>query len=123
MNTRGRKVSISARMTWVRRNVQAVYIPRGKTAPQYSGSYRSGNLRYPCRQAPRMTNIGTHHVAVDQKSSVSPWIKGSKSLSRDDRGAAASSIVPAKVEIATAPMLIQYGGARSDGLRIKKVYR
>ena len=42
-------------------------------------------------------------------------------MSTGECGAAATSIVPASVEIAAAPMLIQYGGARSDGLSVKNV--
>jgi hypothetical protein len=70
---------------------------------------------------PRITSIGIHHVAVAQNRSVSPLRNGSIDVSSIDCGAAAISIVPASVEIATAPMLIQYGGAKSAGLSVKNV--
>ena len=47
-------------------------------------------------------------------------MNGSRSASSGD-WAAPISIAPASVEMATAPMLIQYGGARSDGLIAKNV--
>ncbi len=68
-----------------------------------------------------MTSIGIHHVAVAQKKSVKPFRNGSRSASSGDSGAAAIKVAPASVEIATAPMLIQYGGARSAGLIVKNV--
>ncbi len=56
--------------------VQAVYIPRGKTMPQYEGSYVNGRRLTPCRQRPRVKSRGIHHVAVTQKKSVNPFKKG-----------------------------------------------
>src|SRR5687767_10533764 len=121
MKTCGIHASDSAGSACVNRSVHTVYIPNGNTAPQYSGSYRSGNRRYTCRQIPRITSIGIHQVAVDQNSRVKPLMNGINSLNSGERALCASSIVPASVEIATAPMLIQYGGARSEGLSVKNV--
>jgi hypothetical protein len=44
---------------------------------------------------------------------------GSSPATSVECGAARASSEPASVEMATAPMLIQYGGARSDGLIAK----
>jgi hypothetical protein len=74
-----------------------------------------------CRQAPSVSSIGIHQVAVAQKSSVRPFRNGRSSASSGESGAAPTRRLPARVEIATAPMLIQYGGARSDGARGKNV--
>ena len=65
--------------------------------------------------------MGIHQVAVAQNRRVKPLMIGISSVISGERGAAARSIVPARVEIATAPMLIQYGGDRSDGLSAKNV--
>ena len=54
---------------------------------------------------------------------VKPFTKGAIDAISADAPETARSEVPASVEIATAPMLIQYGGIRSDGAKRKKVYR
>ncbi len=46
---------------------------------------------------------------------------GTSCASSGDWGASRMRKLPARVEIATAPMLIQYGGARSDGSSTKNV--
>ena len=68
-----------------------------------------------------MTSIGIHQVAVAHQKIVKPRTNGRICTSTGECGAAATSIAPARVEIAAAPMLIQYGGARSDGLIVKNV--
>src|SRR5262245_15365338 len=104
-----------------RRSVDTAYIPNGKTAPQYNGSYFSGKRRNPCRHAPRMTSIGIHHVAVAQNIRLSPLTNGRRSRTSGEYSEASASVLPASAEMATAPMLIQYGGASSEGAIVKNV--
>src|SRR5262249_20602193 len=120
-NTRGMASRAGASIASASRMVATVYIPRGNTTPQYSGSYRNGKRRHTCRHATRMTSMGIHHVAVAQNMSVRPFTNGTISRTAGACGAASVSIAPASVEIATAPMLTQYGGVRSDGCIGKKV--
>jgi hypothetical protein len=54
-----------------------------------------------------MTSIGIHQVAVAHQKSVKPRTKGRICWSMGEWGDAATSIVPASVAIAAAPMLIQ----------------
>jgi len=54
-----------------------------------------------------MTSIGIHQVAMDHQKSVNPRTKGRICWSTGESGAATMSIVPARVEMAAAPMLIQ----------------
>ena len=65
--------------------------------------------------------MGIHQVAVVQKATVSSLMPGSSDWSSGQVWDCESSVAPAKVEIAMAPMLIQYGGARSAGLIGKNV--
>ena len=68
-----------------------------------------------------MNNIGIHQVPVTQKNTVKPFKKGS---SDNKNGASCVFLInnePAKVDIAIAPMFIQYGGDRSPGKNLKKV--
>src|SRR5204862_6986670 len=100
---------------------QTAYIQSGKTAPQDREPYVSGNLLYRSPQTTRMTSIGIHHAPVAQKKIVNPLRNGS-SVSRK----AASTVFsinsePANVEMAIAPMLIQYGDEKSAGENLKNV--
>ena len=104
-------------------NVQAVYIPNGKTIPQYWGSYVRGSRLYKCRQAPRMNSSGIHHVPDAQKNSVKPTKKGRISPRKGQSGVARISLAPASVVIATAPMLIQYGGVSVSRVISRNVKR
>src|SRR3954469_8289722 len=92
-----------------RRCVHAVYMPRGNTALQYTTSYVIGTFRTMCRHTPSNKSSGIHQVAVAQNRSVSPFINGSNSPKRLDSLARDVSTAPANVEMAIAPMLIQYG--------------
>ncbi len=89
-------------------NVQAVYIPNGKTMPQSSGVYLNCCLRTTNFQIPKIIKSGIHHVPNDQKNSVNPFanvkisVKGPPIL-----GMVKHIMEPARVVIAIAPMLIQ----------------
>src|SRR5215208_8458621 len=99
--------------------VQTAYIPSGKTAPQYKGSYLSGMLEY--RQTTRIRSIGIHQVPVAQKKIVNP-LRNGISVSRKAASAAFSiNSEPANVEMAIAPILIQYGDEKSAGENLKNV--
>lgn len=50
---------------------------------------------------------------------VRPSVNGWSCASSGEVCSLASSSVPASVEISIAPMLIQYGGMRSDGAKRK----
>ena len=76
---------------------------------------------YAWRQKPRITSIGIHQVAVAQKNSVNPLRNGRISSRNFAVDALWTRETPARVEIAIAPMLIQYGGIKSEGLNGKKV--
>jgi hypothetical protein len=52
---------------------------------------------------------------------VKPFRKGSSECRNGASGEFSISNEPASVEIAIAPMLIQYGGDRSPGSSVKKV--
>jgi hypothetical protein len=87
--------------------VHTVYIiPRGKTIPQYCGSYTRGKRLSRWRHAPRMHSRGIHHDAKTQKNRVKPLRNGSSSCSSDHCPALRMSVAPASVVIATAPILI-----------------
>ena len=59
------------------------------------------------RHASRSSNKGIHHVAMDQKKSVNPIMNG-KSFSKNVApGLFVTSVVPASVVMAAAPILIQ----------------
>src|SRR5215510_3081872 len=88
-------------------NVQTVYMPNGKTMPQYCGSYFSGKRLYTCLQKPRISSNGIHHVPPAQKKIVNPLRNGTTSFNSGHVGAAIINRAPANVVIATAPMLIQ----------------
>src|SRR3569623_151685 len=98
-------------------------MPKGNTAPQYDTSYVNGWRRTPWRQAVRMASNGIHQVAVAQQSSVTPRMKGSMDARLDTSPASTTSSAPASVEIAMAPMLIQYDGDRSAGASGRNVQR
>lgn len=72
---------------------------------------------------PRIINIGIHQVAVAQQKSVKPLRIGNSGLKISEPSADPMRLTPASVEIAIAPILIQYGGARSAGLIGKNEYR
>jgi hypothetical protein len=72
-------------------------MPSGNTAPSKAG----------------------HTVA--QKNSVKPFRNGRISARKFTLAALWIKETPASVEIAIAPMLIQYGGMRSEGANEKKV--
>src|SRR5262249_60398697 len=65
-----------------------------------------------CRHAPSTSRIGIHQVAVAQNRCVVPFRKGNRSASTGLRPASPTRQAPASVEMAIAPMLIQYGGGR-----------
>ena len=68
-----------------------------------------------------MKSIGIHQVPVTQKNTVKPFKKGS---SDNKNGASFVFLInkePAKVDIAIAPMFIQYGGDKSPGENLKNV--
>ena len=65
---------------------------------------------------------GIHQVAVAQKNSVKPSRNGEQHEHRRVR-ACTDSVEPASVAIATAPMLIQYGGVRRSIVSSKNVKR
>src|SRR5262252_1973130 len=88
-------------------NVATVYIPNGKTSDQYCGSYVIGTRSTTCLQKPTMTNSGIHQVPVTQKNSVKPPIKGWKLYRISQLLELRISRAPAKVVIASAPILIQ----------------
>jgi len=54
---------------------------------------------------------------------VKPLRNGSSEARNGASGVFSTSRAPARVEIAIAPMLIQYGGVRSLGEKVKKLYR
>ncbi len=56
---------------------------------------------------PKRNNSGIHHVAIAQKKIVNPRMNGNSNLSSGDSGLFVTSIPPARVVMATAPMLIQ----------------
>src|SRR5262245_54905046 len=107
MNTPETRARYGASTARDKRRVQTVYMPRGNTAPQYSGSYRSGNRITAWRQMPRMTSIGIHHVAVAHQNKVKPLTNGKICPRSGESGASSTSMQPASVEIAAAPMFIQ----------------
>src|SRR5215467_1916461 len=63
-----------------------------------------------------MKSIGIHQVPVAQKKIVKPLRKGSSVSRNHASGAFSIKSEPASVEMAIAPMLIQYGGERSAGV-------
>jgi hypothetical protein len=68
-----------------------------------------------------MKRIGIHQVPVAQKKIVNP-LRNGIIVSRKAASAAFSiRSEPASVEIAIAPMLIQYGGKKSAGKNLKNV--
>src|SRR3546814_18582764 len=71
--------------------------------------------RTTCRQIASTSSIGIHHVPVAQKNTVKPLMNGSIEPRNGASGALMISSEPARAEISIAPMLIQYGGARSAG--------
>src|SRR5262245_27689046 len=66
-----------------------------------------------------MKSIGFHQVPVAQKKIVKPLRKGSSVSRNHASGAFSIKSEPASVEMAIAPMLIQYGGERSAGENLK----
>jgi len=56
---------------------------------------------------PRITSRGIHHVATDQKKRLKPARKGRRNWRRSHFRSKRRSSAPARVVIATAPMLIQ----------------
>src|SRR5690554_881436 len=64
-----------------------------------------------------MTNNGIHQVPIAQKNSVNPLRNGRIPGRNTERSALSIKVAPAKVVIATAPILIQYGGVKSSGDR------
>ena len=70
-----------------------------------------------------MNSIGIHHVPVAQKNIVKPFKNGINSCRKGNASALDIILVPAKVVIETAPIFIQYGGEKSDGEKLKNVYR
>ena len=63
-----------------------------------------------------MINSGIHHVPNDQKNSVNPFVNPIRSVNAPPTfGIFKQRIEPASVVIATAPILIQYGGISPSG--------
>src|SRR6516165_5327999 len=104
-------------------NVATVYIPNGKTSDQYCGSYVIGTRSITCLQKPTITNSGIHQVPVAQKNRVNPRTKGSTLWRKSQLLLLSRSRAPAKVVIASAPMLIQYGGVSFAGSIRRKIQR
>src|SRR5436853_2632091 len=98
-------------------------MPSGKTMPQYNGSYTSGKCLRMCRQIPSMSSNGIHQVPAAQKNKVNPLRNGAIPDKSSHDGAAIINLAPASVVIATAPMLIQYGGVSVTAVSLTNVKR
>ena len=105
-------------------SVHAVYIPNGNTSPQYSGVYLYGVRLYKYFHIPSIVNNGIHHVPNDQKNTENPLTNPPISKNGPPIfGMLKLITAPASVVIATAPMLIQYGGTNTSGAILKNINR
>ncbi len=95
-------------------------MPNGKTIPQYRGLYVNAVLLKTYFQNARINRRGTHHVPNDQKNSVNPFVNAEKSEKAPPIfGMLWHSTAPARVVMASAPILIQYGGTKASGVNLK----
>src|SRR6476469_4856361 len=121
MNTSATGRRKSSFMACAISKVQTVYMPSGNTALQNTGSYLSGNFLKRCRHTTRIISSGIHQVPAAQKKIVNPVRKGT--IDSRNHASVPFSIKsdPASVEIAIAPMLIQYEGTKSAGANLKNM--
>src|ERR687885_1500008 len=93
--------------------VAAEYMPKGKTNDHQLGSNQAGWCRMTCRQKNMTKSQGIHQDAVAHNRSVNPMMKGSIRSMSGDGAWTSSSVAPANVAMATAPISIQYVGESS----------
>ncbi len=87
--------------------VATEYMPRGKTTDHQAGSNQTGWCPKTCLQKNMAKSQGIHQDAVAHKRSVKPATKGSRRSTSGGGSWTPSSVAPASVAMATAPMSIQ----------------
>jgi len=87
--------------------VQTVYMPNGKTIPQYCGLYFKEIFFIRCRHVPKIIISGIHQVPIAQKNKVNPLRNGIIPTRNGHFSAFNISVAPARTEMASAPIFIQ----------------